>query len=168
MGEMLWGEIYTRRKDGFPMSLLFWRRQDVAEALLARGQGMLPVDADLEWLMVAPARAKRLHAAEESAIVKGGMTSDAAARVDITMHEHAAGLLLSAWWIVVRFSQPAGFICEPPHSGIRFAPALIYLQDHLRPTRGCPLQVWASGQGQVCLSASRCMCEAPLKRLQAL
>ena len=50
--DMLWGELYAARQR-HPLSLLWWRRDDVCELLLREGHAMLPDAEDFDWLQVS-------------------------------------------------------------------------------------------------------------------
>ena len=64
--DMLWGELYAARQR-HPLSVLWWRRDDVCELLLREGHAMLPDAEDFDWLQVSCARLQALKEAEEKA-----------------------------------------------------------------------------------------------------
>ncbi|KAL4853779.1 hypothetical protein ACK3TF_005270 [Chlorella vulgaris] len=70
---MLWGELYAREPRRGLAALLpsAWRRQDVAEQLIRRGEAAMLEPIDLEWLGASWHRIDRLYAAEQAAIRAG-------------------------------------------------------------------------------------------------
>eukprot|EP00891_Asterochloris_glomerata_P006487 jgi/Astpho2/6487/Aster-x1378 len=68
--DMLWGELYAARQR-HPLSLLWWRRDDVCELLLQEGHAMLPDAEAFDWLQVDPVRVHRLQQAEAAAMRQG-------------------------------------------------------------------------------------------------
>ncbi|KAK9804763.1 hypothetical protein WJX72_003892 [[Myrmecia] bisecta] len=68
--EMLWGELYvaTRR---LPLSPLWWRRTDVCQLLLTRGQAVAMEGEDLDWLGIHYQRVIKLQEWEAEAKAAG-------------------------------------------------------------------------------------------------